>query len=185
MRRINHLGLSIIEHFEGRWLSPYPCSSGVWTIGAGHAIRHNGRLLRGEADHALALGLYPDQITAADVDAMLLMDAMEAELAVSRLVKIKINDDQFSALGSLCFNIGAGRFSKSDTLRCVNQGNMQGAADNLKWWRMSAGKVDRGLIRRRAAEKALFLGDHIRMSSFLVFSPLVIAAASRYLGFPE
>ena len=73
---------------------------------------------------------------------------------------------QFDALCSFAFNIGPKAFLKSDTLRALNNGRPLDAANGLDIWRKSeiAGKtyVVDALMRRRTAEKALFLrANHV------------------------
>ena len=70
---------------------------------------------------------------------------------------IAINQNQFDALVSLCFNIGAGNFRSSTLLRVLNAGNLMAAADQFLVWDKVAGQVSDGLVRRRAAERALFV----------------------------
>jgi hypothetical protein len=73
-------------------------------------------------------------------------------------VQIDLNQDQFDALVDFCFNTGRGNFLKSSLLRYVNGGEFQSAIVQFGLWVHAAGEVVPGLVRRRAAEAALFEG---------------------------
>lgn len=143
--KINQEGLELIKSFEGLELTAYQDAVGVWTIGYGHT-----RTVR------------PGQTISEDeAEALLRQDLEIFEEAVERLVKVPINENEFSALVSLTFNIGETAFRNSTALRRLNNGDRKGAADAIEWFnkaRVNGQLVElRGLTRRRAAEKALFL----------------------------
>jgi GH24 family phage-related lysozyme (muramidase) len=96
-------------------------------------------------------------ITQAEADERLRDDLGDAEAAVERLVTVPLNPNEHAALVSLVFNIGSGAFSHSTLLRLLNGGNRAGAARQFKRWNRGGGKVLNGLVKRRAAETALFL----------------------------
>ena len=77
------------------------------------------------------------------------------------MVKVPLNQNEFDALVSLVFNIGAGGFKGSSVLRNLNAGNRRGAADSMLAWNKGTigGKkvVLKGLANRRAEERAQFL----------------------------
>lgn len=87
--------------------------------------------------------------------------ALKAANPINRLVTVPLTQNQFDALGSLVFNIGAGNFQSSTLLRLLNQADYEGAADQFLVW--NKGRVNgvltvlNGLVTRRAAERALFL----------------------------
>ena len=144
--RLNIAGLSLIKAFEGLELSAYKDPIGILTIGYGHT---GPRVQPGM------------KISAADAEALLQNDVSRFEDAVASLVKVPINENEFAALVSLAFNIGAERFKDSTTLRRLNKGDRLGAAEALEWFNKGRinGKLTTlpGLTRRRAAERALFL----------------------------
>ena len=84
----NHAGLLIIKKFEGCKLTAYKCPAGVWTIGWGHT----GNVQEG------------DKITLAQAETLLRMDLVSREKWLSML-NLKVNENQFSALISLIYNI--------------------------------------------------------------------------------
>ena len=67
--------------------------------------------------------------------------------------------NQFDAMVSLCYNIGAGNFRKSTVLREHRSANYSQAAKAFLMWNKAGGKVLNGLVARREAEKALYLGE--------------------------
>lgn len=144
--KISKAGINLIHSFEELRLCCYDDGYGFPTIGWGHLVK------KGEP---WRLG---DKITQADADALFLKDLAQFEEAVNRLVKAPLYQCQYDALVSLCFNLGEGNFSRSALLEFVNNRKYAQAADSFKFYVKAAGKVSRGLVRRRRAEKALFLG---------------------------
>ena len=143
--KINHEGLELIKAFEGLMLEAYVDPVGIWTIGYGH-IR----------------GVQPgDRITAEEAETLLVNELQEYEHGVERLVRVPLNENEFSALVSFAYNVGVGALGSSTALRRLNAGDRLGAADALTWWNKGRVSGDLvvlpGLTRRRAAEKALFL----------------------------
>lgn len=144
MRTSDH-GQSVVQFFESLSLKAYPdpaTGGEPWTIGYGHT----GGVKRG------------DVITEAYARELLKDDLRRFEKAVSRLVKVQLNQGQFDALVSFAFNVGEGNLERSTLLRKVNAGDFEGAALEFRKWNRAAGKVMRGLVRRRAAEECLFRG---------------------------
>jgi lysozyme len=133
---------ALIREFEGLKLEAYQCSAKVWTIGYGHTtgIRRGMRCTVEQAEKWLK----------ADVE--------EAERGARMLFnKWPLTPNQFDALVSFVFNIGAPRISGSGIHSLINHGDMAIAADRLLAWNMADGKVSEGLTRRRKAERELFL----------------------------
>ena len=113
-------GLTLIKSFETCSLVAYPdpgTGSEPFTIGWGHT----GDVKPG------------DKITQAEADRLLKKDIETAEKAVSKLVKVPLTQNQFDALVSLTFNIGAGKqgFAGSRLLRLLNEGNYPAAAEAM------------------------------------------------------
>lgn len=135
-------GLRLIKSFEGCRLAAYQDQRGIWTIGYGHT---------GPEVHE---GL---TCTLAQADAWLLGDTHTASRAVLDDVHVPITQNQFDALVSFAFNVGAGSLAHSTLLGYLNGGHTVSAAAEFLKWDHSGGVVDLGLIRRRSAEQALFL----------------------------
>ena len=140
-RQINAAGLRLLKTFEGLELHAYLDPVGVWTIGYGTTT-----------------GVYAGQrITEAQAELLLQRDLQRFEAAVEQVVKRPITDNQFSALVSFTYNVGSGALGDSTLLRLLNQGNIQGAANQFLVWVYAGGMVLPGLARRRRAERLLFL----------------------------
>jgi lysozyme len=139
---LSPVGTALIQSFESLALTAYQDQGGVWTLGYGHVI-----------------GVKPgDTCTQAQADAWFQSDVAWACRVVNNDVDVAMTQGQFDALVSLCFNIGGGNFHGSTLLRKLNGGDAAGAADQFLLWNHVGGVVSDGLTRRRAAERALFLG---------------------------
>ncbi len=84
-------------------------------------------------------------------------DLARFEKAVAASLRVKVTDNQFSALVALAYNIGPAALAKSTLIKRLNAGRTQEAADQFLVWTKAAGKTLAGLVRRREAERALFL----------------------------
>lgn len=165
LRDVNQATVDLVRKYEGipdgdpstANIDPYLDPVNIWTIGWGHAIRYQGRFLKGEADGALARSLYPGGITMDQAVSLLHADLINAGRDVASVVGVELNDNQFGALTSFAFNLGVGNLSSSTLLKKLNLGDYQGAADEFPRWVRAGGVVLPGLVKRRAAERALFL----------------------------
>jgi lysozyme len=131
---------ALIRDAEGCRLQAYLCPAGVPTIGVGHT-------------RGVKMG---DRCTVQQADVWLTQDLQDAEAAVLQLVTVPLTQGQLDALVSFVFNLGAKRLAESTLLILLNKGNYKAAADQFGRWVNSGGKPLPGLIKRRAAEAALF-----------------------------
>jgi GH24 family phage-related lysozyme (muramidase) len=129
-------GINLIKQFEGCRLTAYKCPAGVWTIGYGHTagVKQGQKITQQQADTYLA------------------QDLTVYEKHVNDL-KLNLNQNQFDALVSFCYNCGAGNLRTLVRNRTLPQ-----IADALLLYNKGAGVVLAGLVRRRKAERELFLG---------------------------
>jgi lysozyme len=139
-------GRKLIEAFEGLRLDAYRDCAGIWTIGYGHTAR------AGQPVPAAGLS-----ITATMADQILADDLRATENGVLAAIKRPMEQGQFDAMASLAFNIGLGAFRSSSLARYFNRGEPSRAAGAFRLWVRSGGKVLPGLVRRREAERHLFL----------------------------
>ncbi|KAA0520032.1 lysozyme [Enterobacter ludwigii] len=146
MMQTSEKGIALIKQFEGCKLTAYQDSVGVWTIGYGWTQPVDGKPIRA--------GMTIKQETA---ERLLKTGLVSYESDVSRLVKVGLTQEQFDALVSFTYNLGARSLSTSTLLRKLNAGDYAGAADEFLRWNKAGGKVLNGLTRRREAERALFL----------------------------
>lgn len=138
-------GIALIKSAGGLRLKAYPDpgTGGLpWTIGYGSTS--------GVTRHMV--------ITEAQAEQMLAADLVRFEHIVERLVHVPVAQGQFDALVSFTYNVGEGNFTKSTLLRKLNAGDAAGAAEQFTRWVDAGGKVLPGLVKRRAAERSLFLG---------------------------
>lgn len=147
MRQINQAGLNLIESFEGCILHPYLDSVKIPTIGIGTIKYPDGTKVT----------MNDPAITKDQAYQFLQFDLNTACQEVEHLVKVAVNDNQFAALVSFVYNLGAGALGSSTLLKMVNASNFSGAADQFLKWDHAGGVVVAGLTRRRNAERALFL----------------------------
>jgi lysozyme len=142
--KLNQKGLDLIKQFEGCRLVSYPdpaTGGKPWTIGYGHT----------GSDITMGISWTQEQ-----ADLQLLNDATSAGNQIKKCLSIDLNDNQFSALISLVFNIGIGNFKSSTLLKALNAGGFKEAANQFLVWDKAAGRVMAGLTKRRKAEKLLF-----------------------------
>jgi len=140
-------GIALVQQFEGCVLTAYPdpgnpSTGEPWTIGYGHTAG----VKRG------------DTCTQEQATAWLREDLRFAEAAIQENVRVELTQGQFDALASFIFNVGQGAFRNSTLLKHLNAGDYKAAADQFDVWVNGASGPLPGLVRRRAAEKALFLG---------------------------
>ncbi|WP_313489196.1 lysozyme [Stutzerimonas nitrititolerans] len=133
-------GIDLIKTFEGLRLAAYDDGVGVQTIGYGHTK-----------------GVKPGMTITADQAVQFLREDLHgAERDVERYVTVHLCQHQFDALASLVFNIGGTAFRDSTLLRKLNAGDYAGAAVQFDRWVHGGGKILPGLVKRRAAERAMF-----------------------------
>lgn len=130
----------LIREFEGLELTAYTDIVGVWTIGYGHTKT---------AERGMV-------ITQKGAEALLRHDLDWVEKAINKGVKTPLTQNQYDALASLIYNVGATAFSKSTILRRLNAEDYVGASSEFKRWNKAGGRVVNGLTRRRKAEQELF-----------------------------
>jgi LysM repeat protein len=141
---ISDSGVKMIEGFEGYSATAYPdpgTGGAPWTIGYGHTG-----------------GVQPGQtITRAQAEQYLKEDLSWAQDAVRRNVHVPINQNQFDALVSLTYNLGANGYP--GLLAKLNAGDYKGAQAMFGQYVHAGGHVLQGLVNRRAKEAELFGSD--------------------------
>ena len=137
----------LIARFEGLRLKAYKCPAGIWTIAFGATTFNGKRVTEGLV------------ITKEQAYEQLERDLAVFENGVGRLVSKPINQDQFDALVSFCFNVGLGSLSRSTLLKKVNANpNDPTISDSFAMWNKAGGKVLAGLVKRRKAEADWYFG---------------------------
>ena len=142
----NEDGLNLIKIYEGLRLKAYKDPVGILTIGYGHTSA--------AGEPKVTEGM---TITKEQAEAILRRDLQKYEKAVDDAITADLTENQFAACVSLCYNIGPGAFAKSSVARFINAGRFADAADAFALWNRAGGKILPGLVKRRAAEAALFV----------------------------
>ena len=151
--KISKVGLDLIKSFEGCQLKAYRCPAGVWTIGWGTTEPVNGT-----KPHE---GM---RITQSQADQLLVDHLQTYENAVNRL-GVPLNQNQFDALVSFCYNLGPGIF-KGNLLNAIKSSQWSNVAAQMLLYNKARvnGKLTelKGLTRRRQAESELLLKPYVK-----------------------
>ncbi|MDX2233987.1 MAG: lysozyme [Hyphomonadaceae bacterium] len=165
-------GLSLLKRLEGFRAEPLALADGRFVAGYGHVL-------------AMAPN---EKITEQQAEAWLRADLAPVEAMLADRLLAPASQPQFDALASFAFSIGAAAFVKSDVLRRFNAGEPIAAACAMDAWRKSrvGGEpaVLDALVRRRAAEKAVFLDLTALVPAPSAFVAAEIDHAAAILGQP-
>lgn len=156
-----------MHKFEGFRNRPYLCPAHIWTIGYGHVLYQEQiklPVIRKEGYEGILRKKYPlkdsdNRVWSKDeINQLFRDDVRTFERGVLRLVPtVSGRQGSFDALVSFAYNAGLGNLQRSQirmkALRC----DWEGAAEAFMQWTKGGGQVLAGLVRRREAEKAMFL----------------------------
>jgi GH24 family phage-related lysozyme (muramidase) len=144
--QISRRGIDRIKKHEAFRAEPYRDQAGHMTIGWGHKILPNETYTR---------------ITTEQGERLLQIDLAMAEEVINRKVAVPISQNQYDALVSFAYNVGAQAFADSTLLKKLNARDYAGAADELLRWKyvtQGGNKVvSSGLLARRNDERELFV----------------------------
>lgn len=144
MRHITSNGLQLIKRFEGFSSIVYLDVAGLPTIGFGHLISPHEK------------HLFKNAINEAQATTLLKQDIAVAENAVIRLTNVPLNNNQFDALVSFTFNLGAGALQRSTLRTKLNKEEYWCVPAEMMRWIYAGGQKIPGLIIRRMAEVELY-----------------------------
>ncbi|MDF0605378.1 lysozyme [Neisseriaceae bacterium TC5R-5] len=139
--------INLIKQFEGFSAKPYLCPARIPTIGYGSTRDEKGN---------------PVKLSDPPISEARALEIMEATLAkeyapaVERYVQVPLTQNQFDALVDFAYNCGGQNLRGSTLLKKLNAKDYAGAAKEFDKWVNGGGKKLPGLIKRRAAERALF-----------------------------
>ena len=139
---ISEAGVELVAKYEGCRLEAYKCPAGVWTIGYGHTagVKQGDTLPSKERAKAL-------------LKENLAKYAASVNSCVKKgMITFPLNQNQFDALKSFCYNCGVGSLQKLVSGRTAAE-----VAEKMLLYNKGGGKVLAGLVRRREEERALFL----------------------------
>ena len=142
-RKVPERAIDLIKEFEGFRRNLYVCPAGKPTIGYGHVIQPGEKFFI--------------PMTEEYAETLLGMDLERFCKGVDELLKVHVTDSQFGALVSFAFNIGLGAFKQSTMLKMLNDGKYKEAGGQFMRWVFADKKQLPGLVKRRAAERNLFL----------------------------
>lgn len=135
-------GLAALQRREGFSATPYADHKG-YSIGYGHLIKPGENLTHVSVQEALDI---------------LASDVAWAETAVVQNITVDLDQAQFDALTSFCFNVGAGAFARSTLVKRINAGD-PGATDEFSRWVFASGQRNSALVARRQSEQSQFEGQ--------------------------
>lgn len=165
MRQISDYGVRKLKQWEGEVLFAYDdfdAPGARRRIKPGDKIRGTLTIGVGHTGPDVKPGM---TISSAQSTALLLADLRQFEEVVDSAVKVSLTDNQFAALVSFAFNVGAANFRSSTLLKKLNAGNYAAVPGELAKWTKSKGKTIQGLVNRRAAEAGLWAEGSFVQSS--------------------
>lgn len=155
-------GLNIIKEFEGLRLQAYKCPAGVWTIGWGHTkgVKKGMTITEDQAEEYL-------------YDDLVVYETVVNQWSIS---KYNFMQEEFDALVSFAYNCGTGNLVNllKNGARTIAQ-----IADALLLYTKANGKELPGLVRRRRAERALFLSAGRLSSNTKSYFPVYVGDSER------
>ncbi len=171
--KLSKAGEDLMHHYEGCRNKPYLCPAHIWTIGYGHVLYQEQIRLpmarpegKTKADIPMIrseFSLKPEDNrvwTKEEINELFRIDVANFERGVLRLIPGVVGrQGSFDALVSISFNFGLGNLQRSTIRMRANRGDWEGAADAFMQWTKGGGKVLKGLVKRREAERKLFLSD--------------------------
>lgn len=137
--------IDLIKKYEGFRPQAYQDSVGVWTIGYG-TTRINGEPVKAG-------------MTITEDQALQLVQQEVNKLwsQIEQISRVSLNQNQMNALVDFAYNLGFNALKNSTLMNKVNAGDFTGAANEFTRWVYAGGKILPGLVKRREAEKQLFL----------------------------
>jgi lysozyme len=133
--------VALIAPWEGLRTQAYPDVIGVWTLCYGETR-----------------GVRPgDSATPAECRDMLAKAVAEFELTIRPCLPPVLPDQTRAAFVSLAYNIGTGAFCQSTVSRRALAGQVRAACEAILLYNRAGGKVVKGLVNRRSAERLVCL----------------------------
>lgn len=147
IQSLDAAGIAFIKNYEGFSAHPYLDSAGIPTIGYGSTYYEDGSRVK----------MVDPSITQQKAESLLLHTLKHYELAVDSYTRDDINQHQFNALTSFCYNEGAAKLRSSHLLQKVNADPSDpGIRSEFNKWVFAAGEKINGLIARRKAEADMY-----------------------------
>jgi len=139
--------INLVKKFEGWSSKPYKCPAGIPTIGYGNTFYENGT----------KVSMNDLAITEERGIELLKHELQKFAKYVDSYCRDDINQFQFDALVSFCYNLGPANLKNSTLLKKVNANPIDPSIkDEFLKWTKAGGKVLKGLVTRRTAEADLY-----------------------------
>lgn len=158
-----------MHQFEGKRNRPYLCPASIWTVGVG-SVLYQDQIRLPTVRKAGYTGLIRQEYklrpeddrewSDEEVENLFSRDLGSFERGVLRLapnLDSPEHQHKFDACVAFAYNVGLGNFQRSTIRQRIKRENWEGAADAFMMWTKAGGKVLNGLVRRRGAERSLFL----------------------------
>ena len=144
------IAAEVIKEFEGFESKPYLCPANIPTIGYGSTMYTNGERVT----------MDDPEITEEQAEAMLLDTIKGVEKQVKNVLEVKLPAHKLAALISFTYNVGIGNFANSTLLAWINSNpEFARIPEQFRRWNKGGGRVLNGLVRRREAEVAIWIGE--------------------------
>ena len=142
------VAVALCKRFEGFRSAAYTCPAGVATIGYGNTFYEDGTKVT----------LQDKPITQVEAELMLVRSLSTQYLpAVLKASPTLINNSNaLGAILSFTYNLGVSRYRASTLRKRLDAADMEGAKLEIVKWTRAGGRVLKGLVKRREAERALF-----------------------------
>ena len=157
MMQMSEKGKELLAQWEGTILHVYNDAVGLPTIGVGHLLTRD-ELTSGKIYIQGQLVRYANGLTQQQALDLLGQDLDKFEKVVDESVTVDLKQNQFDALVSFAFNVGAGAFKDSSLLKVLNKGQYDAVPDQLRRWAHAGGRRVEGLANRRENEIKLWNG---------------------------
>lgn len=157
IRPIPQQALDIVKQYEGFSSTAYVCPADLVTIGYGHVLSGVKTKVLAKENPELLKQLLATTVTMEEAEDTLRKDMRTSALAVQKLTRVPLTENQYAALISFVFNCGSGNYLASTLRSKLNRGEYEDAADEFLKWNKGGGRVLPGLVKRRAQERELFL----------------------------
>lgn len=142
--------IDLLKSYEGFKAKAYLDTNGKWTVGYGTQTVNGKDVVEGQT------------VTQSEAEKALAEDINNTRLpAVQRYVKVLVTQSMIDALVDFAYNAGNGNLAKSTLLSDLNSEKYLLAATRFGDWTKAGGKELAGLVKRRGAERDLFLADGI------------------------
>jgi lysozyme len=165
--KLSEAGANLMHQYEGYRNKPYLCPAHIWTIGYGHVLYQEQirlPMVRKEGYTGMIRSEYPlraedNRVWSKDeTNKLFEEDVANFERGVLRLTPTVLGrQGAFDACVSFAFNAGLGNLQRSTIRMKANRQDWEGAAEAFMQWTKGGGRELAGLVKRRKAEKALFL----------------------------